>query len=201
MLTGYNDNSIDVNLFKSILQSFVSSNIIINLNFVFLENDYFNNNFLKPEIINFLEFKQELNPSTNSEIIDHLISSYGPESIEDKFQKASKEYFRIYQTSFGNESVIKYLESFEKKMNNLIDMNDLINGFIKDLDAKENGSENLEKIVNDKLLEKIFINIYEFLKTEGSNLNKIIDEALLKLEESINFAKERKEEINKKSKY
>ena len=86
-------------------------------------------------------------------------------------------------------------------MNNLIDMNDLINGFIKDLDAKENGSENLEKIVNDKLLEKIFINIYEFLKTEGSNLNKIIDEALLKLEESINFAKERKEEINKKSKY
>ena len=62
-------------------------------------------------------------------------------------------------------------------------------------------SENLEKIVNDKLLEKIFINIYEFLETEGSNLNKIIDEALLKLEESINFAKERKEEINKKSKY
>ena len=86
-------------------------------------------------------------------------------------------------------------------MNNLIDMNDLINGFIKDLDAKENGSENLEKIVNDKLLEKIFINIYEFLETEGRNLNKILDEALLKLEESINFAKERKEEINKKSKY
>jgi hypothetical protein len=191
-LTGYNDKAIDVNLLKSILRTFQSSNFVLSLNMILLESDYYTSNFVQEEIRDFLEYKDEMNPSLNKQLLNRLINTFSKDELEYKVQTKSVEIAKIADEILGNEKVSKYLELFDKKLSNLKDMNEEINKYIRGCEVVQNKSAfigYLNEIIgkNTNYLGRLVTNLNDHINLEGANLNKIIDQGLKKLEDFNSF--------------
>ena len=197
LFTGYNDNAIDIELFNSILKTFKQGKIVLNMNMILLENDFYTSNFLKDPISNFLEYNKELNPSKDREILENLLSNFKDGSYETKLQLISRDINKITNDTFGNANMTKFMSSFDIKLKNLIDMNEIINTNIKGCENKETekfSKEDLEKIFKgENYLQKVIVNITNFIKLEEEK--KTVFNLLIESNKKLHDHKKALEEI------
>jgi hypothetical protein len=197
LFTGYNDNAIDIELFNSILKTFKQGKIVLNMNMILLENDFYTSNFLKDPISNFLEYNKELNPSKDREILENLLSNFKDGSYETKLQLISRDINKITNDTFGNANMTKFMSSFDIKLKNLIDMNEIINTNIKGCENKETekfSKEDLEKIFKgENYLQKVIVNITNYIKLEEEK--KTVFNLLIESNKKLHDHKKALEEI------
>lgn len=208
LLAGYNDTAIDIELFNSILRTFKQGKFVLNLNLILLENDYYTSNYLKDTITNFLEYDKEINPSKDKELLEQLLFHFKDGSYETKLQSISREINKLTNDTFGNTNMITFMTNFDKKLKNLIDMNEIINTNLKGCDNKDTekfSKEDLEKIFKgENYLQKVIVSITNYVKLEEEKKTvfSLLDEGSKNLQKlKISLEIFNSSFLHKKSKY